>query len=743
MSVFTFLIYKTLFRSWDHHDILSVIPEYNSSSKCSTSARLRSIAPYSGRKETAVYAADVNTGIVVRCKVFIDNFSRIQIFHSSVKLDLDGLATLRVRAFDSQDNVFSSLVGLKFMWQLMPESEVLPNHLVHVPLNDSPLSDCSGLCGDLDIQIRLEESGVFSDLCVVRGVEIGHEIVSVRLVEPQLNQMTDKITLTVAEAMSLEPPSPVFVLIGAVVRYRLKIIRGNYPQVVSLPSPHHRWSTSNASVAKVDSMMGSTSALSLGVTNVIVEDTRVVGHIQVSSLNVVLPDSLILCMLPLSSSGYPMEGIQTIPSTTRWHLVSGRQYIVQMKVFTEGLDPQEIYLTDGDDTKLYDNQTDYWRLFPVSDEIALHHGWWNSRLLKATSQGLGKLTAALSYSVGHHERKEVLKVVQEVMVCEQVKFSLEKSSGASSSISLPWAPGVYQEVELKALGGCAKTSSDYKWFSSDMGTVSISASGVVQAKKPGKAAIKVISILDSFNYDEILIEVSIPSSIEMLHYFPVEAVVGSHLQAAITLKASNGAHFYRCDAFNSSIRWTAGSESFVVVNTTGEMPDFSMPQNDEILTSLHGPPCSWTYLYASRSGRAMLHVAFSKEYDHFDNSFHGPLVLKASSRIAAYQPLAVHQAGDGNQYGGYWFDVGQAEADDKVYKLEKLYLVPGTSLDIFLLGGPEQWDKGVDFIENVEAVDEEYGHIRDEVHLHRLSGGNKSLYRVSCPIAGNFVIFFT
>lgn len=66
------------------------------------SARLRSIAPYSGRKETAVYATDVNSGIVVRCKVFIDNFSRIQIFHNSIKLDLDGLATLRVRAFDTE-----------------------------------------------------------------------------------------------------------------------------------------------------------------------------------------------------------------------------------------------------------------------------------------------------------------------------------------------------------------------------------------------------------------------------------------------------------------------------------------------------------------------------------------------------------------------------------------------------------------------------------------------------------------
>lgn len=72
--------------------------------------------------------------------------------------------------------------------------------------------------------------GVFSDLFVVRGIEIGHEIVSVHLLEPDVKHMADKIVLTVAEAMSLEPPSPVFVLVGATVRYSLKVIRANIPQ---------------------------------------------------------------------------------------------------------------------------------------------------------------------------------------------------------------------------------------------------------------------------------------------------------------------------------------------------------------------------------------------------------------------------------------------------------------------------------------------------------------------------------
>ncbi|XP_027187547.1 nuclear pore complex protein GP210 isoform X1 [Cicer arietinum] len=722
--------------SWDHHDVLSVLPEYNSSNKCSTSARLRSIAPYSGRKETAVYATDVKTGIVIRCKVFIDNISRIQIFHNSIKLDLDGLATLRVRAFDIEENEFSSLVGLQFMWSLMPEASGLPYRLVNVPLKDSPLSDCGGLCGDLDIQIKLEDDGVYSDLFVVKGTEIGHEIVSVHLLEPQLQNLADDIVLTVAEAMSLDPPSPVFVLVGAVIPYTLKVMRGNIPQVVTLPSPHHHWSVSNASVAQVDSKTGLAYAWNLGMTAIIVEDTRVAGHVQVSSLNVVLPASLYLYITPLSSSGDPVEGVESVPLMARWYVVSGRQYLIQIKVFAHAHDAQEIYITENDDVKVYDYQSDYWKTVWVSNDIAVKHGWRNTKILKAYSPGLGNLTASVSYPGGADDKKEIIKVVQEVIVCDPVKFFLGNESGI---ILLPWAPGVYQDAELKAVGGCAKAVSDYKWLSSDSYTVSVSASGTIQAKKPGKATIKVVSIYDSLNYDEILVEVSIPSSMVMLHNFPVETVVGSHLQAAVTMKTANGALFYRCNAFNSLIKWKAGSESFVIVNATEELSYLETVPNRQLHPSDDGFPCSWTYIYASNSGQAVIHAILSKEYHQ---SSHGPVVLKASLLIAAYPPFIVRQAGDGNHFGGYWLDVAQAEHNKQLHNLEELYLVPGTNLDLLLFGGPEPWNKHVDFIETVDVLGGENALTGDGVLVHQISGNNRTLYRVLCQTLGTFKLLF-
>jgi len=124
--------------------------------------------------------------------------------------------------------------------------------------------------------------------------------------------------------------------------------------VVALPSPHHRWSVLNSSVAEVDHLSGFAQALSLGVTSVIVKDTRVAGHMQVSSLNVVLPDTLCLYIMPLPVSGDPVDGLKAIPSLARWFVVSGRQYIIQMKVFLGGPDAQEIYITEVNPTFVWD-----------------------------------------------------------------------------------------------------------------------------------------------------------------------------------------------------------------------------------------------------------------------------------------------------------------------------------------------------------------------------------------------------
>lgn len=69
-----------------------------------------------------------------------------------------------------------------------------------------------------------------SDFFVVKGIEIGQEVVKAQLFEPQFDHVIDTITLTVAEAMSLEPSSPVLVTVGVLMKFKLKVFRQKIAQ---------------------------------------------------------------------------------------------------------------------------------------------------------------------------------------------------------------------------------------------------------------------------------------------------------------------------------------------------------------------------------------------------------------------------------------------------------------------------------------------------------------------------------
>ncbi|KAJ1288978.1 hypothetical protein BS78_02G130300 [Paspalum vaginatum] len=729
--------------SWDHHDLISVKPEYNDSSRCSTSARLASIAPYNGRRETSVYATDIISGITIHCKVFVDKISRIRIFHHAVKIDLDEIATLRVHAFDDEENVFSSLVGLQFLWQLTPR--LLDNsshHLIHIPLKETHLSDCGGFCGDMNIRFELEDKNLGSDFFVVKGIEIGQEAVKAQLFEPQFEHVIDTITLTVAEAMSLEPPSPVLVTIGVLVKFKLKIFRQKVAQGVKLPSQYHRWHATNSSVAQVDGSLGSLHALSLGFTKVIVQDTRVEGHEQVSSVHVVIPRTLFLYLVPIMDDSVHLHGVTNIPSTKVWYIYPGRKYMVLAKAFAEGFDASEIYITEENELKLESSTKEFWNLSQMPGSSIGSYEVQTSRLLSPVSQGKGHLVASLTYLTEASGPAKVLKLMQEVNVCSKVKAFWDEGLDSSDILHLPWVPGVYQEVELKAIGGCGKTLDDYKLFSSDDDVVSVSDSRIVRAKKPGQATIRVVSTFDFLNFDEIIVEVSIPTVLSILPVFPVEVPVGTRLHAAAALKTSNGYSFSRCDHFNAFIRWSLLSEtdSFHILNTAeaSSVKDIkhsvgSWGQNDN--------PCAWISLNASAAGRSTIVASFAFDSDS-NVETHGPISLKATSKISAYFPLMVLQVGNGNQFGGYWFDISgihsRIESMDNNTPKE-LFLVPGSTMDVFLYGGPERWDQVVDFVETVDVIGESKNHITSPA-VQKLSSG---IYQVSCQSKMSFKLLFS
>lgn len=730
--------------SWDHHDLISVKPEYDDSSRCSTSARLASIAPYSGRRETSVYATDIISGITIHCKVFVDKISRISIFHHAVKIDLDEIATLRIHAFDDEENVFSTLVGLQFLWHLTPMLvDNSSHHLIRIPLKETHLSDCGGFCGDMNIRFELEDKNLGSDFFVVKGIEIGQEVVKAQLFEPQFDHVIDTITLTVAESMSLEPSSPVLVTVGVLVKFKLKVFRQKVAQAVKLPSQYHRWYATNSSVAQVDSL-GILHALSLGFTKVVVEDTRVSGHEQVSSLHVVIPRTLFLYLVPIMDDSAHLHGITNIPSSKVWYVYPGRKYMVLAKAFAEGFDAREIYITEENELKLESSTMEFWNLSQVPDSSTSSYEVQTSRLLSPIFQGQGHLDASLTYLTGASGPTKVLKLVQEVNVCSKVKAFWDEGLDNSNVIYLPWVPGVHQEVEMMAIGGCGKTLDDYKLFSSDEDVASVSDSRIVRAKKPGQAVIRVVSAFDFLNFDEVIVEVSIPSVLSILPVFPVEVPVGTRLHSAAVLKTSAGHPFSQCTHFNAFIRWSLLSEdeAFHILNTA-EASNIDDIKHNSGYWGQNGNPCAWVSLSAFAAGRSTLVATFAVDSDSDIETFGGPISLEATSKISAYYPLVVLQGGNGNHFGGYWFDLSGIHSRIKNMdnnSPKELYLVPGSTMDVLIFGGPERWDQVIDFVETVDVIDESKNHIISSTAVKKLSSG---LYRVSCLSKVSYKLLFS
>jgi nuclear pore complex protein Nup210 len=95
------------------------------------------------------------------------------------------------------------------------------HRLTHVALKETPLSD-----DEIETQITMEQNGLGSDLYVVRGISAGEERVTAYFMEPDQDLM-HIITLVVAEAVSLDPPSPLFIIPCTQLQYTLRALRRN------------------------------------------------------------------------------------------------------------------------------------------------------------------------------------------------------------------------------------------------------------------------------------------------------------------------------------------------------------------------------------------------------------------------------------------------------------------------------------------------------------------------------------
>ena len=106
----------------------------------------------------------------------------------------------------------------------------------------------------------------------------------------------------------------------------------------------------DSAIAEVDQYMGKVSTQTVGNTEIVVEDVRLAGHKQFSSLHVVTPSSLQLYLAPL---GFHNASQQTAmkkeaplcSSDLPWYLIVGWDYVIQVMAFSDESSTTPLHIT--------------------------------------------------------------------------------------------------------------------------------------------------------------------------------------------------------------------------------------------------------------------------------------------------------------------------------------------------------------------------------------------------------------
>ncbi|CAE7203349.1 Nup210l [Symbiodinium natans] len=327
-----------------------------------------------------VLAQDIHeTGIELRCEVYIANIHRIEVETSVRRINVDDVETLGVKAYDRQGNVFSSLEGLAFRWHIGDAAVLQRPKLVDSAFKLSP------------VRRALVEAGADPDMVLLRGVATGRTTVGANLtvvgLKHAVNVISPDVPLTVLENIVVLP-SLLRAPPMAHLQLELKILRGprrpleEFPSV-PLPVPHFSWQTQavegmsdpassvpGLEVLYVQPQLGRVVTQRIGSGRVLAVDSRIENNSAASIVHVSDPASLRFSTEPLwRGPGRPIEGrvsgwlgtleggwedaeLQVARSDAagvssaepQLHLVQGRTYALKLELLDNHSRPMQIPL---------------------------------------------------------------------------------------------------------------------------------------------------------------------------------------------------------------------------------------------------------------------------------------------------------------------------------------------------------------------------------------------------------------
>lgn len=621
---------------------------------------------------------------MLRSEIFIDRIARLEILTSTRRINVGDVEALHLQAYDSMDNVFSSLDGLPFDW-----ANSATNMLKDISLTESGLVVSASVW-------ELDRVQVSTNVYPVRGQTPGRVNISVALADPAYKVATR------AEFLVIEPlwlkPANARMAPGSEMRVQLltrfredrvvhtdsgsteesnelpapPVAAGSAPTAftsihrreIAMPSAQYKWSSAADEIAWVHRDTGLVVARRTGSTRVSVTDVNAPEHTRASEVLVVEPESIMLELRALSSTGEPLESSATrrVQCDGSWFVQQGSAfelliYLLDAQGYRIAVTPNMHFefsfrgssvaragaTGQASKTPTSPLPTDSAQAAPPSAQAFVPPSS-SSIYLLASSLGTTTLSVSLSsirsvaggveYQITLHGKPHALTQSAKIVVTDGVRFASEMHLDPAKGLVVPYvSPVVQPRYTLKAEGG----SGRYEWRSSAEQVVSVQAgrnsSASVELVCAGplptpiantpNGMLAMVIVGDACNPESstgLPVQLAPPAAIRFLPLERQEAVVGGgadappgleKLEVYIKVERHGGAAFDDCSALYLHASFPLGSTAFQIShpNSTTKL---GAPPQPPVFRCINRCPvepsinCFHIVLVAARVGFAQL-----------------------------------------------------------------------------------------------------------------------------------------
>ncbi len=271
----------------------------------------------------------------------------------------DSPESFTVEALDSEGNTFSSLDGLAFEWSII--NDIRRSNAAESSQVTGSSGEEKSLTGSIDSRnvlrtskfieseyevsesIRqLESIGLSGHKILIEGLKTGTANVQSKLLDPYYKDAlkTPLVRLLVVANIMLEPAYPVFVLLGAIIKYNVFLIKQTSIEKISLPSQQYYFESRNATVANLlgaDKSGSTMVGLELGSTEIVLVDRNMKEEFFTNSNGKAVIDPQLVVPPPTAqihvvNPGYLVFTIKNWRAS--WILEVGRTYEIVIQVYS-------------------------------------------------------------------------------------------------------------------------------------------------------------------------------------------------------------------------------------------------------------------------------------------------------------------------------------------------------------------------------------------------------------------------